>query len=1377
MATIGEIIRPREQGPNEKKENSPETGGEIESEELSRRAGEGQRVVEEGNRKLEVAQKEMESMNGGQEGQQLMESAQDSLKELESVAENLNAAASASEKAPEVVSVEAGGLKAKLESFGLTEQDLESIPGFNELSEGRKLLVLENLQQLTLGRIHEESQGKYQADVQQAGFFGKIWKGASKKWQIKSKEKATADELQTGGLEKHQTPLQQLTELAKNMPEVDIQPDGKLSIRFAGDFENLTPEQQEIVDNFNRISNEFAQIPEEWSFATATKEEQAKYQAVKEVYDKARADLLTLRKDYLGEAREGDALIYVNEAEAAMRFNQFLNTHPEAEKQLQNIQDEKAWTQALRDVFTERAGFAAAGFVGRSVTKGLLGWAAAPVVAAGLGAWRARGRAKDTLQERELGARRGKKDESKEARNFVDATDSIRKLEDSISKFENSFGDFESKKIEKYLVSLKVRIDYTRGKIEDGLINYGAPEERLKNRYEIFNILGQAEAIYNTYKDELIEGNHKLSEKLDSFLATREQRINKTQAKFVRDQMLRGAVMGAGFALAGAAIKEYFFSTDELPKNTGAQNKAPNQDIAFRKSSLGPSSAAAEDATAPEANYDLSADADSLAKIDSLSSNHRLGADVIPESTRVGTANILPSTIETPSKLEPLEMRPSHGVSGEAEHVQKTETPSQLPKERPIHINKPEIVRPSTPEESILSQEDKDVIEEWKQKQNLLKYSEAAPNVPSTGAEAEAVFPLNSVEAEIKNIDTDVTSLEKLIKQTTEQSGENWQPEEIKAFMFAHQDEAFSIMEQPEKLQQHLEDFAVETANNTKAVIDGKLGDIVGAHPVSNVDGKMYLIEKAPKGGKWLLFQVESDGKFNPVQAPKGGIFGRGKMVDEFDLKKVKELLGYTGKIKPQVEAPEIKLGGEHGVVPEGETFKPLEGGTETVEETVQPSVPESNLANSGEAGALSGSENYVPLEASSNSAEEISKSSVPKSDLPKFVENSGASTSIPEEDKARIMSGLSEGRQQATGQDIEESYSRQEAIVRASGRLPNEVTPITGESLTREGAISQASQSVEGVKLASESETQAPPVRIESTTPIAQELPNNIESVGREASPTAINTTETVGQNLSNNTDSVGKHTSSVERGVSEAAFSELDNSQESIKIFENKNLLFDERLNALKSAIEDGQRAQLNSYDLARKGDNIYIMNGTKGTLLTEQNANGLIEAASRAKEQILSGEQVPNGSNNIANETVANREGMAIPSEGEAIEATPTTPESSPTINPDLEQTSNMIDTATRNANWEANVAEKALPKDLTKLAGKTWKSADGKVTFAVGKAENISSPSLIRAAAGQKARGLIEGVAGKKIAGIEILKNFKEKGVQYSVVAIPTSLLRK
>ncbi|MDZ4221526.1 MAG: hypothetical protein U1C18_01480, partial [Patescibacteria group bacterium] len=442
---------------------------------------------------------------------------------------------------------------------GLTlEAIAEAVPHFNSLSQGKQLLVLENLQQLTLGRIQEEAQDKYRAGVQESKWRGRLWKGITKHFQVRKLEKATAQELQEGGIEAHKTMLWELTRLTQSMPEVEVQNDGTLAIGYAREFESATPEQQEIVSAFNQVANKFARMPEEWSFSTASKKEQQQYMAAKQTYDEAKNKLLTARYEQIlvgGDERAAEALSmdYVNEAEFAVRMNQFLNTNPDVEKQLQSIKNEKALTKAIKDIFVERTGLLVGGAVVRSFTISTLGWVAAPIVGAGIGAWRGKARAEETLVEREKAARKGVEDTSEEARQFINAENSGYTLTNQINSLMDEI-DKNGEKISRKLASLEAVVKFTRDKIDAGHVNYGTQEDRLRNRYNLLREVAYAQAVVCAYSGDS-EVASKIMRRMNSTLTSREQKITKAQSAYMKKQMLKGAAYGAGFALAGAGIR------------------------------------------------------------------------------------------------------------------------------------------------------------------------------------------------------------------------------------------------------------------------------------------------------------------------------------------------------------------------------------------------------------------------------------------------------------------------------------------------------------------------------------------------------------------------------------------------------------------------------------------------------------------------------------------------------------------------------------------------------------------------------------------------------------------------------------------------------
>lgn len=438
----------------------------------------------------------------------------------------------------------------KFAKLNITRENLESVEGFNQLSEGQQLLVCENLSQLALGKIKEEARGKFHKEIQESGFWGRIWKGITKNYQITKAEKAGSEEIQKGGMQIHEEILKQLVKGMEEFgPEVEIK-DNNLEIQYVlmSDFENLTQAQKMQINSFNFLATKFSKMPYEWSLETANKKEKKQYQELKGRYNLARENILILKEE---KSNDKEACLFLNDIEGKIKMNQFLNAHPEIEKQLKNIDDKNVWLSALKNVITERGVYFGFGFTARSVAVGFLGFAAAPLVAAGLGGWMARRRAGETLKEKELLARKGVKDTSKEAKNFINADKSAEKLNDLIIKIDS---EDNTEKKQKLINSLKVRIDYTKSKIDQGLINFGNENERLKNQYDLINTLSKARIGIEINNEER---KSELEERLENFLNIRKQRISKEQSYFLLKKTLTGAGISATTAFAGVLFRHF----------------------------------------------------------------------------------------------------------------------------------------------------------------------------------------------------------------------------------------------------------------------------------------------------------------------------------------------------------------------------------------------------------------------------------------------------------------------------------------------------------------------------------------------------------------------------------------------------------------------------------------------------------------------------------------------------------------------------------------------------------------------------------------------------------------------------------------------------
>lgn len=448
-------------------------------------------------------------------------------------------------------------IEQKFKEFNIQKEDLSQIEDFDKLSYGQQLLVLENLEQLTLGRVQEEAFTGYKKEVGESKFLGKVWKNITKKYQIGKKEKEVAGDLREGGFEIHKETLKQLVDGMKNFGvEVDVSEEGILEIQYASGFTDLNDEEKGRVREFNILATKFSRMPAEWGYETATKDQQEKYKELKEVVDYKMAEITSLRTmDELKKEEYSDdynPTKYMYDLDSKISLNQFLNTHPDAEQELQKIESEQVWTKAFKNIATERGLYFGAGFATRSVTTSLLGVVGLPIAASFTGGWIARRRAKETLREREVLARKGDKDASKEAKNIIDADNLTKKINSLLDKI-NSVKNQEERK--RFLRQLAARVEYAQDKIDAGLVNFGNLDERIKNQYDLIKGISLGGS---TVVAEGVEAKQELMERLGEYLDFKEEKIDKAQSKYVRNQMIRGAVLGAGFSSAGYAIRHLF---------------------------------------------------------------------------------------------------------------------------------------------------------------------------------------------------------------------------------------------------------------------------------------------------------------------------------------------------------------------------------------------------------------------------------------------------------------------------------------------------------------------------------------------------------------------------------------------------------------------------------------------------------------------------------------------------------------------------------------------------------------------------------------------------------------------------------------------------
>lgn len=523
------------------------------------------------------------------------------------------------------------------DDFSITQNDLENL-GFSSLTEGQKLLVYENLRQLTLADIKESanidfrnkmgdlaiSKEEKEAEKKEKGRFisginglGRWLKraglGITKNFRIAVSEKAYAHAVAEGGYDKYEKPLKYLIGIVKDL-DVD-EKDGETNIKFFKGFneEDLGEEQKEAAEEFNKIASDFSKLPEEWSFSTASDKNREKYKQVEERYEIAKEKVLN------SFSRDGKkAFLAANKADHLVKMNQFFNSNPEVEKELERIKNQSALWKGIDNVATERGAYFSIGYASRAASVKLLTMAGAAIslpvsiatgagiaIGAGIaGGYFGNKRANKELIEREMMSRKGFKDQSDEAKDFDTAENLNEKLELLIDKVNNP---------EKYALELqrkrqlmldnhrinftndfssapgmenmpKIKNDEIEKRIYDKLYEDIAPEmirnkalAQLKTRIDFtkrkmdegrVNYGSKEEAIINRYNliqtlsnaeiDSYINGGERnlfIERRLDRFIGRRERTIAKKEDQYKNKQMLLGASLGAVFGTAGYSAR------------------------------------------------------------------------------------------------------------------------------------------------------------------------------------------------------------------------------------------------------------------------------------------------------------------------------------------------------------------------------------------------------------------------------------------------------------------------------------------------------------------------------------------------------------------------------------------------------------------------------------------------------------------------------------------------------------------------------------------------------------------------------------------------------------------------------------------------------
>ncbi|MDD4290151.1 MAG: hypothetical protein PHH83_02635 [Patescibacteria group bacterium] len=401
----------------------------------------------------------------------------------------------------------------------------EHLSNFN-LSDSQKYLIIEDFLQYKFDIIQEDVQKEFREDFSKKKFFGKIWAGIKKEYSLAKNEQSKVKNFLNKKLSDADIEILNLLIDRTNNSDFDLETlkNGKVNVLYSGKWDNYEPteENKTLINEFNKVANEFKDVSYEWSLDTAKKSQRKDYEEKETQFNNLYAKLYKLaeekgNKDFL--SNDFNAKLNQN-----IKLNQFIVQNQDIEKQIQKSSKQIAWIKAFKNEFISKGAWAFAGAATRFLTMSGIGFVGGLLGAGAIGALRSRETGKKELVQTDKNARRDirgkhmknvvdlerttkhiiyKRDENGEIlfdenknpiidKEFENTTGLINKLERLLEKIENT-KDYDKRR--DLLNSLDLRISYTEDKINAGLVNFGDKEQRLSNQFRILELINRAKLL------------------------------------------------------------------------------------------------------------------------------------------------------------------------------------------------------------------------------------------------------------------------------------------------------------------------------------------------------------------------------------------------------------------------------------------------------------------------------------------------------------------------------------------------------------------------------------------------------------------------------------------------------------------------------------------------------------------------------------------------------------------------------------------------------------------------------------------------------------------------------------------------------------------
>ncbi|MFA6194631.1 MAG: hypothetical protein WC719_02715 [Patescibacteria group bacterium] len=526
----------------------------------------------------------------------------------------------------------------KFKDFNITEEEIKTVPGFSELTQAQQALVYDGLKQMSLVEVKSRAQEDFKESMKEKGFFGRIFKGLTKKYNIAQEEKKEAAYVKRGGLALHQSNLEELTGMISALKIDATIENGQVKVNYLKTKEALSAEQNETLKEFNDVADRFSKLPQEWSLKTASQKERGEYQYLSALYEAHKADALEVLK--VGGS-DKSALLEMHKTDYQIKMMQFLAAHPEIDKEFSKIEHQSALKKMISGEAAARGSYMAGGFAVRHTLVGLIGlgglpvaaasFVAAPLAAAGIGAWRGRDRAKTSLVEKDIAGRKTNepvkitnvgrirkeivnslkdlvpaeyalnpqdwyqaaaseeekkrydklqreyqivmnvyedqvaKESDKTEKHFYKADDLTEKLQSLITKAKT----LEGNEFRSALLSLKVRAQFSEDKLAAGLVNFGAGGA-LSEKLDLVQALSEARSLVTLNsaalekkkedQEALGDPQKDLEKRFASLFNSKyfefDKNLDEARKKYIKKEMIKGAGIGATFAIGGALLRD-----------------------------------------------------------------------------------------------------------------------------------------------------------------------------------------------------------------------------------------------------------------------------------------------------------------------------------------------------------------------------------------------------------------------------------------------------------------------------------------------------------------------------------------------------------------------------------------------------------------------------------------------------------------------------------------------------------------------------------------------------------------------------------------------------------------------------------------------------